>query len=83
MPITLSCYNNLNNLISLRVLLVYILYSKAFSVFFIAKDLFFPSILSIAATTIPYAPYPIFSKTEFEYRYYPRAGYMRIICTCA
>ena len=54
---TLSCCNNLNSFNSLKVLLVKILCSNAFSIFFIATNLLL-SFLSFAATTTPYAPYP-------------------------
>lgn len=66
-PMMFSCLSSLSNFNSLSVLFVNILCSKAFSIFFIATKLFSSStaFLSFAATTIPYAPYPIESINSY------------------
>jgi hypothetical protein len=57
--ITLSCYNNLWSLNSLRVRLANNRYSNAFTIFFMATRLLPTSTyVSSAAITTPYDPYP-------------------------
>lgn len=61
-PIIFSCYNNLCIFNSLKVLCIKTLCSKALSIFLIATKFSSPSSSaskSFAATTTPYAPYPI------------------------
>ena len=60
MAMTFSCFNKRSILSSLNVLLANILCSNAFSIFLIATNSPSASVayLSLAATTIPYAPYP-------------------------
>lgn len=55
-----SCLRSLSNLSSLRVLLANILCSNALSIFLMATSYLLLSLayLSLAATTIPYAPCP-------------------------